>query len=153
MEFLSQALPRMLDPEEFRNPGPAFRPVMMWIWNANLDRVTLREQVAEMAAEGIGGFFIHPMPDAFRKHDFIEGMTEPYLGEMFFEWVKDAAEVAREHGFFCWLYDEGGWPSGTLVGRLADGRPELAGRVLRVQCLEAGDTGAPGAGPGTGRRS
>lgn len=149
MEFLSQALPRMLDPEEFRNPGPAFRPVMMWIWNANLDRVTLREQVAEMAARGIGGFFIHPMPDAFRKHDFIEGITEPYPGEMFFEWVKDAAEVAREHGFFCWLYDEGGWPSGTLVGRLADGRPELAGRVLRVQCLEAGDTGAPDAGSGT----
>jgi len=150
MEFLSQALPEALDPKAFREPGAAFRPVMMWIWNANLDRVTLREQVAEMAARGIGGFFIHPMPDAFRKHDFIEGITEPYPGETFFEWVKEAAEAAREHGLFCWLYDEGGWPSGTLVGRLADGRPELAGRVLRVQCLEAGDTGAPGAGPGTG---
>jgi len=25
------------DPSEFRNPGPTYRPAMMWIWNDDID--------------------------------------------------------------------------------------------------------------------
>ena len=146
MRYLPESPLAGPDPDTFRNPGPQYRPAMMWIWNDDVDLATLREQVADFAAKGVGGFFIHPMPDAFRKRDFVEGIKAPYPGEEFFRWVKAAAEAAREHGLYCWLYDEGGWPSGTLVGTLAKERPQIAGRVLRVQVLPA--DGQPGGLPG-----
>ena len=80
-----------------------------------------------MAARGIGGFFIHPMPMPSQAR--LHRGNQPYPGEMFFEWVKEAAEAARTPPAGS---TRGGWPSGTLVGRLADGRPELAGRVQRA---------------------
>lgn len=118
--------------QRFESPGVVHRPQMFWVWNGKLERERIREQVADLSKAGCGGFFIHPMGEKFRLADFIEGIEPAYLSEEYFQAVRWAVEAAREHGLLAWLYDEGGWPSGTAQGHVAAGRPDLEAQVLRV---------------------
>ena len=67
------------------NP-PGFYP--FWFWNDRLSANEIRWQVAQMAAQGLRGFFIHPR----------QGLQQPYLSEAFFDLVDVALEAAEEHG-------------------------------------------------------
>ncbi|MEN6549723.1 MAG: glycosyl hydrolase [Armatimonadia bacterium] len=126
--------------EGFADPAAAYRPMLFWIWNGKLDREEIARQVADFAAKGAGGFFIHPMGENFRLGDFVEGITPPYLSDEYFEFVRYAVELAEEHGLYAWLYDEGGWPSGTAQGKVTEGHPEFRGRRLHAVRLDCGDT-------------
>ena len=107
------------------------RSLIFWLWNAPLNKTEIRRQIAAMHKKNIGGFFIHPMPEEFRPADFPGGMPG-YLSEEYFDMVRCAVEYASELGMEAWLYDEGGWPSGTVNGRIIKERPDLATRVLTV---------------------
>jgi hypothetical protein len=127
---------------QFANPPAAYRPMMFWIWNGDLTPEGIEEQIADFAAKGCGGFFIHPMGENFRLQDFIRGMNPPYLSDEYFALVRHAVEAAQRHGLYAWLYDEGGWPSGTAQGHVTAGHPELRGKRLharRVQALDLPD--------------
>jgi len=117
---------------QFASPGPAYRPMMFWVWNGEVTRERIDADIADMAAKGVGGFFIHPMGESFRLGDFLEGISPPYLSDAYFELVRYAVEHAAAAGLYAWLYDEGGWPSGTAQGKVVEGRPELRGKVLAV---------------------
>ena len=103
--------------------------LLFWMWNDELDPAEIRRQIGEFHRKGVEGFFIHPMPSEFRPDDFPGGMPG-YLSEHFFAMVRVAVECAAELGMEAWLYDEGGWPSGILNGRLVAEHPELRMRHI-----------------------
>lgn len=117
---------------QFLSPPAEYRPMMFWVWNGEVTRERIDRDIAEMKDKGCGGFFIHPMGESFRLNDFIEGQSPPYLSDEYFEVVQYTVERAAEEGLYAWLYDEGGWPSGSAQGHVVDGHPELAGKVLSV---------------------
>jgi len=114
----------------FANPPAVYRPMMFWVWNGEVTRERIDHDIAEMKEKGCGGFFIHPMGEYFRLGDFLQGQSPPYLSDEYFELVKYAAERAAAEGLYAWLYDEGGWPSGTAQGHVVEGHPEFRGKVL-----------------------
>ncbi len=85
-----------------------------WFWNDRLSADEIRWQVAEMARQGVRGFFIHPR----------QGLGQPYLSEAFFEMVDVAVAAAEAHGLVVHLYDEYPYPSGVAGGRVTLGQPQ-----------------------------
>jgi hypothetical protein len=94
------------------------------MWNDKLDAQEIKRQIDDFHNHHIGGFFIHAMPTEFRPDDFPGGMPG-YLSDNFFKMVKIAVEHAAKLGMQVWLYDEGGWPSGTLNGKMLSEYPKL----------------------------
>lgn len=123
----------------FARPEAAYRPMLFWMWNGEITREGIAQQLAEFAAKGAGGVFLHPMGESFRLNDFVEGISPGYLNDEYFDLVRYAAECARDLGLYLWLYDEGGWPSGSAQGKVVEGHPELAGKRLHVYRLRAAD--------------
>jgi len=127
-----------------REPDALARPMPMWFWNGRLDHGALVAQMDGMLEGGVRAFFIHPMPQEFRTHDFVAGLEVEYLGDEFMRAVRVVTEAAAARGMKVWLYDEGGWPSGHNLGRVPAERPDLRGKVARyneggqVEILERG---------------
>ncbi len=86
-----------------------------WFWNDTITDEEIRWQVAQMANQGIRGFFIHSR----------QGLKDPaYLSEAFFDRVATAVAAARERGLFVHLYDEYPYPSGVAGGMVTLGDPQ-----------------------------
>lgn len=98
----------------------AFRPVVFWSVNSCLQEDELRRQLREMKSFGLGGIVFHARA----------GMTTPYLSEDWFRMVGVSLEEAAALGMQVWMYDEFGWPSGFVGGRL------LADEANRARYLE-----------------
>ena len=105
------------------------RVLIFWMWNDELHEETIRRQIHEFKSQGVEGFFIHPMPSEFRSGDFPGGMPG-YLSGYYFEMIRVAVKCAAELDMEAWLYDEGGWPSGTLNGYFRDHRPDLMAQTV-----------------------
>jgi hypothetical protein len=86
----------------FDNPPPAYRPMPFWFWNGKLEVPRLEQQIADMYAKGIGGFFIHAR----------FGLDTPYLSAEWLECVRASVRAAERFGMEVWLYDEANFPSG-----------------------------------------
>ncbi|HUS81286.1 MAG TPA: hypothetical protein VM283_08470, partial [Armatimonadota bacterium] len=113
------------------DPPMSCRPGMFWLLNGRLTPERIRDQIQQMHERGCGAFLMQPMGESFRLGDFIQGIDPPYLSDGYFEMIRYAVQVAQELGMCAWLYDEGGWPSGTAQGRVIEGHPELRAQVLR----------------------
>lgn len=87
-----------------------YRPVPFWSWNSELDEGELVRQIEDMHAAGLGGFIIHART----------GLSTEYLGEKWFSCVGASLEAARRLGMRAWIYDENGWPSGFVGGKLLE---------------------------------
>ena len=87
-----------------------YSPVVFWSWNNLLDRTELIRQIQEMHDKQLGGFIIHART----------GLKTPYLGEEWFECVEACLKKARELELNVWIYDENGWPSGFVGGKLLE---------------------------------
>lgn len=124
--------------EAFQDPAAPYRPMLFWLWNGEITRESIEHQIADFAAKGAGGFFIHPMGENFRLDDFVAGISPPYLSDEYFALVRHAVLCAREHDLYAWLYDEGGWPSGSAQGHVIEGHPEYRGKRLHARRLEVG---------------
>lgn len=95
----------------------AFNPVPFWSINSKLERGELERQISEMKNFGLGGFIFHARA----------GLETPYLSDEWFDMVKVALEKAKELGLKVWLYDEYGWPSGFVGGKLLKDEKNRAG--------------------------
>lgn len=124
------------------DPTVDYRPVIFWIWNGDMSEERICFQLEDIADRGFGGVVLHPMGERFRLNDFLRGMSPPYLSEAFFDLVKAAVRHASSLGMRVWLYDEGGWPSGSAQGLVVDGHPELRARVLRCRRVDPFELGA-----------
>ena len=87
-----------------------YRSLPFWSWNDELDKEKLVKQVEWMNDNGIGGFFMHARG----------GLKTPYLGEKWHECIEACAKRAAELGMEAYAYDENGWPSGFVGGKLLE---------------------------------
>lgn len=84
----------------------------------------LRRQLRDMAEHGVRSVCPHPWPPEFRPQQQPSFMTPEYLSEAYFRCYKVILGECRKLGMNCYLYDEGGWPSGSACGRVMAGAPD-----------------------------
>lgn len=118
--------------DSFSSPDVSCAPVYIWVWNDVCTHDLIDAQLAEMQRLGIRAFYILPEPKAFRPDSMPTRLEPDYLSQEFFALCAYAIEQAGARGMRCWLYDEGGWPSGGACGRVLRDHPEYARQVLKV---------------------
>lgn len=132
--------------ERFAGRNAAFQPAYTWVWNAPVRREEVRKQLDDMFAAGIQTIYILPEPENFRAYNKRIHMEQEYLSEAFFAELRYAIEYALSIGMNCWMYDEGGWPSGSACGQVISKHPELCRKSIDVRQipLKAGEAYSPG---------
>ncbi len=122
-------------------PDVSYAPVYVWVWNDICTCAIIDAQLSEMQNLGIRAFYILPEPKEFRPDSMPTNLTPNYLSQEYFELCAYAVEKAKSLGMHCWIYDEGGWPSGGACGNVLQDHPEYARQVLKVyeRSFSAGD--------------
>lgn len=120
------------DINTFRTPDVSYAPVYVWVWNDICTREIIDEQLAEMCDLGIRAFYILPEPKNFRPDSMPTNLAPDYLSAEYFALCAYAVRKGKECGMHCWIYDEGGWPSGGACGKVLQAHPEYARQVLKV---------------------
>ncbi len=120
------------DVNKFISPDVVFAPVYIWVWNDVCTREIIDAQLAEMQSLGIRAFYILPEPKEFRPNSMPTNLEPEYLSVEYFELCAYAFEQGKKLGMICWIYDEGGWPSGSACGRVMKDHPEYARQTLEV---------------------
>ena len=87
-----------------------YRSIPFWSWNDKLEKDKLIEQIRWMNDNGIGGFFMHAR----------SGLQTEYLSEDWMQCIEACADEAKKLDMKAWLYDENGWPSGFVGGKLLE---------------------------------
>lgn len=130
----------MWNGDAFENPEAQYRVHPFWFWNGDMEEEQIKRQVAEMAAQGVGGFFICPR----------QGLQIPYLSEAWFDKVRIAVEAAAAHGMQVWLYDEYPYPSGMAGGEVTLDFPEAKQRQARASSVGGSGRRSCGSGVAVG---
>ena len=112
---------------QLHTPEAKWRIQPFWFWNGDLEDGEITRQIAEMAEQGVGGFFVCAR----------QGMHVPYLSDAWFAKVRVASEAALEHGLEVWLYDEYPYPSGIAGGEVILEHPDAKQRMLVHRTLSA----------------
>ena len=94
----------------------ANKPIPFWSWNDKLEKEELIRQIEWMHKNGIGGFFMHARG----------GLKTEYLSNEWFDCIRACCQRAEELGMDAWAYDENGWPSGFVGGKLLSDANNLA---------------------------
>ena len=105
-------------------------PVYTWSWASAVSKEKTDETLEEMKRLGIKGTYILPIPSDFRPCRVPTTFCIDYMGKEYMEHYVYAYNKARELGMRLWLYDEGGWPSGSACSRVLLDHPEYAKRLL-----------------------
>ncbi len=87
-----------------------YRPLPFWSWNDKLEKEKLINQIHWMNENGMGGFFMHAR----------SGLITEYLSEDWMQCIEACADEAENLGMKAWIYDENGWPSGFVGGKLLE---------------------------------
>lgn len=107
-----------ITPDEFRNPPINHRPVPLWFWNnSSVEGDELQTQFQQMIAkDGYGGCAILPFGKGFRPS---------YLSDEYFtlygKVIKEAGKAKAQLS----LYDEYGFPSGSMGAINGDDTPRF----------------------------
>ena len=105
-----------------------YQSIPFWSWNNELDEGELCRQIEDMKAAGIGGFIMHART----------GLKTEYLGEKWFSCIDACLKKARELHMNAWVYDENGWPSGFVGGKMLENHAWRA-RFLEYAVKESFD--------------
>lgn len=129
------------DINNFISPDVSYAPVYIWVWNDICTKDIIDTQLAEMHNLGIRAFYILPEPKEFRPDSMPTNLSPDYLSAEYFELCAYAVRKGKEYGMICWIYDEGGWPSGGACGKVLKDHPEYARQVLETydRSFSAGD--------------
>ena len=117
-------------PDEFRSPGAFYWPGYIWFWLCGIKPEDIREMLAEMDSVGAKSVWALPVPADFRPNAMPTSLKPDFLTEEFGELMGEYVRAAEELGMKVWLYDDGGWPSGSACGRIVRENPELAAESL-----------------------
>jgi hypothetical protein len=71
-----------------------------------------------------------PMPRDFRPDSTGNHLDVDYLSDEYFSRYRFAIDEVKRLGMKNWLYDEGGWPSGSATGRVVKSDPNLGAQTL-----------------------
>lgn len=110
----------------FLTPDVSCAPVYVWVWNDVCTEEIIDAQIEEMQNLGIRAFYILPEPKDFRPDSMPTNLTPDYLTDEFFELCEYAIKQGNALGMNCWIYDEGGWPSGSACGKVTKVHPEFS---------------------------
>ena len=110
----------------FLSPEVSCAPVYVWVWNDVCSKEIIDSQLNEMQNLGIRAFYILPEPKDFRPGSMPTNLTPDYLTDEFFELCEYAIKQGNALGMNCWIYDEGGWPSGSACGKVTKAHPEYS---------------------------
>lgn len=127
--------------EEFLNPPLKNSPIYFWIWNGKITKEKTEERLLEMHRLGVKGFYIVALPKTFRPISMPTELEPEYLSKPYMEEIWYVVKRAKELSMYCWLYDEGGWPSGGACNKVMLDHPEYARRTLscRETTFKKGD--------------
>ena len=120
--------------DSFVTPDASYSPVYVWVWNDICSCDIIDQQFAEMQNLGIRAFYILPEPKGFRPDSMPTNLEPDYLTDEFFALSVYAIEKGKSLGMNCWIYDEGGWPSGGACGKVMKDHPEYGRQTL--ECYE-----------------
>ncbi len=118
------------DINSFSSPDVTYAPVYIWVWNDICTREIIDTQLLEMQKLGIRAFYILAEPKDFRPDSMPTNLNPDYLSKEYFELCAYAAQKGKSLGMKCWIYDEGGWPSGSACGKVMKEHPEYARQTL-----------------------
>lgn len=115
---LSTYLPAQIDLNKFADPGMQYRPVPLWFWNnTTVQGDELTGQFRQMVEkDGYGGCAILPFGKDFKPE---------YLSNAYFTCYGKILEEAEKLDAHLSLYDEYGFPSGSMGAINADGIPRF----------------------------
>ncbi len=94
----------------FQKDLTSYKPIPFWSWNDKLEIDELCRQIDWMKKNEIGGFFMHARG----------GLKTEYLSDEWMDCIKACADYAEKLGMDAWAYDENGWPSGFVGGKLLE---------------------------------
>lgn len=87
-----------------------YRTLAFWSWDGKLEKNRLAFQIADMAKNLFGGFIIHAR----------SGLKTEYLSEEWMDAVAFCIEEGKKYDMRVFIYDEFGWPSGFVGGKLLE---------------------------------
>ena len=121
------------DINSFISPDASYAPVYIWVWNDICTREIIDTQLAEMQRLGIRAFYILPEPCEFRPNSMPTRLEPEYLSDEYAQLCAYAFEKAKSLKMSCWIYDEGGWPSGSACGKVMKDHPEFGRETLALR--------------------
>ena len=113
----------MFSKKKFKTPDSVNFPGYFWFWNAPLNKKEMFSQLEDMHRMGAKSVCPHPLPKGFRAH-LMTSMEPEYLTPEYFKLYQSVIEKCSELGMNSYLYDEGGWPSGSACGQVYAANPE-----------------------------
>lgn len=122
------------DIEKFKNTETRFYPVMCWSWNVPIEKEEVARQLDSFYENNIFRVYIIPKPRAFRPSN-LNDLDPDYLTDEYFEVIRFTYKYAEKKGIQVWIYDEGGWPSGSACGKVVSEKPHLARKKLTQRIL------------------
>lgn len=111
----------------FLNPPSEFRSAPLWVWNNQVTKRHIEEQLKDFRDRGIGGVFIHPRP----------GLITEYLSDEWFALCRHAVDEGKKLGMKVWIYDENSYPSGFAGGHVPAQMPDAVRSGLSMNRLSA----------------
>lgn len=121
----------MFDLRRFRTPPAINAMGYFWFLNDELNPAETVAQLRDMARVGARSVCPHPVPKEFRDY-FMSEMRMKYLSKEFFRQYRVIVDECARIGMNCYLYDEGGWPSGGACGQVLESDPERFVRRIVV---------------------
>ena len=110
----------------------SYQPAYTWLWNTTITKEEINRQIDEMYECGIRAFYIIGEPKNFCPDSRCTYLSPEYLSEEYIDLVYYAFEQANAKGMYTWLYNEGGFPSGMVCGKIRKLYPELARKNVAV---------------------
>lgn len=117
---------------DFKNIPLSAQPAYTWLWNTAVTEDGIKQRIDEMYNLGIRAFYVLGEPENFRPTIRRTHLSPEYLSDEYIELVKYAFQYAKEKGVYMWLYNEGGFPSGMVCGKIRAAHPELAMKNIDV---------------------
>lgn len=107
-----------INEKAFVNPANPYKPIPLWFWNnATVEEAELLDQFRQMIGkDGYGGCAILPFGQNFKPE---------YLSDDYFKLYGKIIEEAKKLDARMSLYDEYGFPSGSMGAINADGVPRF----------------------------
>ena len=127
-------------PGEFKSPGSFYWPGYIWFWLCEIKPEDVRQMLADMNSVGAKSVWSLPVPADFRPNAMTTSLKPDFLTEEFAELMREYARTAEELDMKVWLYDDGGWPSGSACGRIVKENPGLAAESIGCVRMEPADT-------------
>ena len=99
----------------FRTPRAVCTPGYFWATNDALTKEKVLPQLEDMRAHGVRTLCLHPCPQEWDKNSKME---PDYLSDEYMKVIKWILDECKRLGMCFYLYDEGGFPSGSAAGRV-----------------------------------